>query len=220
MSAPRPDWLDRLVDASRGATAQDISRIAAPPDVEPRESAVLIALSEDDRGPGVLLIERAATLRTHAGQTAFPGGAADPGDADPAATALREASEEVGLDPATVEIVVTLPELFLPPSRFLVTPVVAWWHDPHPIGVVDANEVARAVVVPVAELVDPANRFRVMHPSGFTGPGFQAGGLFIWGFTAGLLRFILELGGWSVPWDETALRELPAQVTGAGTVTP
>jgi hypothetical protein len=68
--------------------------------------------------------------------------------------------------------------------------------------------------VPIAELVDPANRFSVPHPSGLVGPGFQAGGLFIWGFTAILLSGLLELGGWARPWDASVIRPLPPSVAG------
>ena len=73
-------------------------------------------------------------MRNHAGQPAFPGGAVDPEDADTIACALREAEEEVGLDPGTVEVVATLPTLWIPVSNFLVTPILAWWRNPHPVG--------------------------------------------------------------------------------------
>ncbi len=203
-----PEWLEPLVKSLHDITFADLSRFGPPDDGSGRESAVLIALAADDDGPGVLLIERAATMRTHAGQAAFPGGAADPGE-DPEQTALREAQEEVGLDPASVRVVATLPALFLPPSGFVVRPVLAWWQHPHPVHAVAVDEVASVAVVPVADLVDPENRFRVAHPSGFRGPGFDAGGLFIWGFTAGLLDRLLTLGGWARDWDRTRLRPLP-----------
>jgi len=201
--------LHPLVDSLAGITFADLARFGPPEDGSGRESAVLIALAETVDGPGVLLLERAATMRTHGGQAAFPGGATDPGE-DPRTTALREAAEEVGLDPVSVQVIATLPALYLPPSGFVVTPVLAWWRDPHPVRAVAASEVARVAVVPVGELVDPANRFRVRHPSGFRGPGFEAGGLFIWGFTAGLLDALLTLGGWARDWDETRERDLPA----------
>ena len=207
--AALPEWLRPLALAARSLEPGDLSRFLPPDDGSGRASAVLVALAETPDGPGVLLIERAADMRTHAGQVAFPGGAADADDPHRVATALREAEEEVGLDPASVHIVAELPAIFLPPSGFLVTPVLAWWSDPHPVTAVDPAEVAAVAVVPIAELVDPANRFGVVHPSGWCGPGFEAGGLFIWGFTAGLLDRMLAYGGWARPWDETQQRPLP-----------
>jgi 8-oxo-dGTP pyrophosphatase MutT (NUDIX family) len=206
-----PDWLQPLATAAAVVSRDDLSRHPQPdPGLPTRPSAVLMAFADTEDGPGVLLIERAATLRTHAGQVAFPGGASDPGDADAAATALREAEEEVGLDPGSVEVLATLPTLFLPPSRFLVTPVLAWWVTPHPVRPVDTREVADVAVLPVEELADPANRFSVPHPSGYVGPGFGVRGWFVWGFTAGLLDRLLELGGWARPWDPRVRRPVPA----------
>jgi 8-oxo-dGTP pyrophosphatase MutT (NUDIX family) len=205
-----PGWLHPLVDSLAGVTFADLARFGPPEDGTGRESAVLIALAETVDGPGVLLLERAATMRTHAGQVAFPGGAADPGE-DPPATALREAAEEVDLDPVSVQVIATLPAVYLPPSGFVVRPVLAWWRDPHPVRAVAANEVAHVAVVAISELVDPANRFRVRHPSGVHGPGFEAGGLFVWGFTAGLLEAVLTLGGWTRDWDQTRVRDLPVR---------
>ena len=210
-----PAWLDPLVTAVRAAPVEELSR-HVPPYGGGRESAVLIALRDDAHGPAVLLIERAAGIRRHAGQVGFPGGVIDPGDTGPVATALREAGEEVGLDPSSVEVLATLPQLFVPPTRFLVTPILGWWVRPHPVGVVDINEVARVAIVSFAELAAPANRFRVQHPSGYIGPAFEAGGLFIWGFTGGVLDALLRLGGWEQPWDAQQIRPLPP-VLGGGT---
>ncbi|HET6877596.1 MAG TPA: CoA pyrophosphatase [Jatrophihabitans sp.] len=207
--APVPDWLAPLAERARDLDAGELSRFLPPEDGSGRESAVLMAFAGLPDGPAVLLIERAADLRKHAGQVAFPGGSVDPSDTSHRAAALREANEEVGLDPRTVRIVSELPAIFIPVSGFVVTPVLAWWERPHEVRPVDHREVARVELVPVAELVDPANRFRVTHPSGWTGPGFEAGGLFIWGFTAGLLDTLLEFGGWARPWDERARRPLP-----------
>jgi 8-oxo-dGTP pyrophosphatase MutT (NUDIX family) len=204
-----PVWLRPLVDAVSPSTAGDYLRVPAPPAGVGRRSAVLILFGEGPAGPDVLLIQRAESLRQHAGQPAFPGGAVDPGDDGPAGTALRESAEEVGLDAAGVRVVALLPELYLPPTGFLVTPVLAWWHTPAPVGVVDPGEVARVERVPVAELVDPANRCLVRGPSGHAGPGFLVRGLTVWGFTAAVLDRVLELAGWAVPWDATDVRELP-----------
>lgn len=211
-----PEWLGPLVGAARTVDRWDFARFPSPAEGT-RDSAVLMAMSDTVDGPGLLLIERARSLRTHAGQVAFPGGAVDPGDVDPPATALREAHEEVGLDPATVVVVATLPSLYLPPSGYIVHPVLAWWARPHPVRVVDAAEVAGVAIVPVAELAEPANRFQVMHPSGFVGPAFAAGGLFVWGFTAALIDGLLRLGGWTREWDRGALRPIPMPSETLGT---
>jgi 8-oxo-dGTP pyrophosphatase MutT (NUDIX family) len=202
-----PDWLQQLDSAIPHVRGEHFTRFL-PPEGEGRASAVLVLFGEGPEGPDLLLIERAATLRSHAGQPAFPGGAQDPEDDGPIAAALREAQEEVGLDPSTVEVLGILPALWLPPSGFVVHPVVAWWREPHPVDVVDFGEVAAVVRVPITELTDPENRFRVVHPSGFTGPAFQVGGLMVWGFTAGLLAGILTLAGWDRPWDSSRTQEL------------
>jgi 8-oxo-dGTP pyrophosphatase MutT (NUDIX family) len=175
-----------------------------------RRSAVLILFGEGPAGPDVLLIEKSAHLRSHAGQPAFPGGQADPGDDYPIGTALREAEEEAGVDPDGVRVLATLQELFLGPSDNLVVPVVAWWDDPRDVSTGDPAEVARVARVPLAELTDPANRFRVSHPSGYIGPAFAVADMLVWGFTAGLLDAILDAAGLAQPWDTRDVRPLPA----------
>lgn len=207
-----PGWLTRLSAALPGVRAEQLSRFV-PPQSGGRHSAVLVLFGEGTLGPEVLLIERAHTMRAHAGQPAFPGGALDPADGDPSgagpvAAAVREAGEEVGLDASTVQVLGVLPALWLPPSGFVVHPVVAWWREPHPVGVIDPAEVAAVARVPLSELVDPANRLRVRHPIGWVGPAFEVGGLLVWGFTAGLLDRLIALGGWEQPWDASCLRTL------------
>lgn len=204
-----PGWLEPLVRAATTVPAADFLRYGRQPPAGGQQSAVLILLAEGALGPDVLLIQRSEQLRKHAGQPAFPGGAADPDDRGPADTALREAGEEVGLDPAAVRVVALLPELNLSPSGFAVTPVLAWWHTPHPVGVMDPAEVARVERVPIAELVDPTNRCRVRHPSGYIGPAFTVRGLIVWGFTGAVLDRMLELAGWTRPWDVDDIRDLP-----------
>jgi 8-oxo-dGTP pyrophosphatase MutT (NUDIX family) len=173
-----------------------------------RRSAVLILFGEGPAGPDVLLIEKSAHLRSHAGQPAFPGGGADPGEDYPVGTALREAHEEAGVDPGVVRVLATLPELFLGPSDNLVVPVVGWWDDPRDVTTGDPREVARVARVPLAELVDPANRFRVRHPAGYVGPAFGVAGMVVWGFTAGLLDAVLDAAGLNQPWDAGDVRPL------------
>jgi 8-oxo-dGTP pyrophosphatase MutT (NUDIX family) len=228
VSRPQPDWVTALASAAMSAGVGDLAR-QLPHTGAGRLSAVLMAFGETEAGLGVLLLQRASSLRNHPGQVAFPGGATDPDDDGPVATALREASEEVGLNADSVDVLAELPPLFLPPSGFLITPVLAWWHTPHEVGVLDPAEVARVEVVPIAELAEPANRFRVALPRGGLGVGFATRGLFIWGFTAGLLDHVVSLGGWAQPWDTDEIRALPGSVvrpaptarkSGKGTVAP
>ena len=201
-----PAYLRRLVD-----TAADLPlRHRMPrPSASARRSAVLILFGEGPGGPDLLLIEKSPHLRSHAGQPAFPGGGVDPGDDYPVGTALREAEEEAGIDPDGVRVVATLQELYLPPSDRLVVPVVAWWDDPREVSVGDPREVARVARVPLADLADPDNRFRIRHPSGYVGPAFGVADMVVWGFTAGLLDAILEATGLARPWDATDVRPLP-----------
>ncbi|MEW2385647.1 CoA pyrophosphatase [Micromonospora sp. NPDC047707] len=209
MSRQPPPWLDPLLTRLGSARTEDFTRLVTP-EQGGRESAVLVLLGEAPGvGPDVLVLQRAATLRNHAGQPAFPGGAADPEDADASATALREANEEVGLDPASVTVLAELPKLWIPVSDFVVTPVLAWWHAPHPVHPREPAEVAHVARVPVAELVDPENRMRVRHPSGWVGPAFSVRGMLVWGFTAGVLSALLEMGGWARPWHRGRVLELP-----------
>lgn len=205
-----PGWWEPLLSRVRASRTADFTRLGPPPDGTARPSAVLVLLGESDhRGPDVLIVQRAATLRNHAGQPAFPGGGADPGDPDAAGTALREAAEEVGLDPASVRVVATLPDLWIPISGYLVTPVLAWWHSPHAVAPLDRGEIARVARLPLADLAEPDNRLRVRHPSGFTGPAFRLQGLLVWGFTAGVLSALLDMGGWARPWPTDRIEELP-----------
>jgi 8-oxo-dGTP pyrophosphatase MutT (NUDIX family) len=203
-----PGWLQPVADVAQTVTGEQLSRFL-PPDEGGRQSAVLVLFGHGADGPDLLLIQRAATVSSHAGQPAFPGGAVDDTDVDVVAAALREAQEETGLDPSGVQVVATLPALWLPPSGFVVTPVIGWWRTESPVGVVDAGEVERVVRVPVSELLDPVNRVSVSHPSGFVGPAFVVRDLLVWGFTAGLLSRLFALCGWEIPWDPTVTRPLP-----------
>lgn len=203
-----PGWWEPLLTRAGAARTEDFTTLPVPAGGG-RASAVLVLLGEGQPGePDLLVLQRAATMRTHAGQPAFPGGAADPEDRDPAATALREAHEEVGLDPSTATVLTELPRLYIPVSRFVVTPVLAWWHAPHPVGPCQPAEVERVARLPVSELVDPSNRVRVRHRSGWMGPGFQVGGMLVWGFTAGVISTLLDMAGWSVPWHPGRIMEV------------
>lgn len=228
-TASRPQWLSRVAEIVPTDTtgANPVLGRLAPPTEDARAAAVLILFGgspESDPSVAgglpadaeVLLTQRAATLRQHSGQVAFPGGGADPGDGGPIATALREAQEETGLDPAGVEPLAVLPGIFVPPSKFDVTPVVAYWRTPSPVGVVDTAEAERVVRVPLRTLLEPANRFVVRHPLGYQGPAFAVDGMVVWGFTGGILAGLIEVSGWELPWDHDDVRDLESTLAAAG----
>jgi len=171
-------------------------------DREPAHAAVLVPLVQrEDRGDGglnVLLTRRTEHLRDHAGQISFPGGRAEPEDGGPAATALREAREEVGLAPDCIDVIGQMPT-YTTVTRFVVTPVVALVHPPFDL-TLDSFEVAEAFEVPLVFLMNPAHhrRHRVEFEGGhrhFLSMAWQGAGpdgapreYFIWGATAAMLR--------------------------------
>lgn len=214
-----PAWMEPIRRGATTISAEEISRFVPPEGTRTRKGAVLMLFGEGPAGPDLLLTERAHTMRSHPGQVSFPGGSIDPDDASPAAAALREAEEEVGLDPAGVDVLATLPELWLPPSNFAVTPVLGWWREPGPVSVVDPAEVHRVLRVPLEELLDPRHRVTVTHPMGYRSPGFLIGeqhDLVLWGFTAGLVHKLFEHVGLTREWDATVEHPLPDYMLGLG----
>ena len=207
-SAAAPGWMEPLVRVVSSARPEDLQRFSSPGG-QWRQGAVLMLFGESGGEADVLIIERAHDMRSHAGQPAFPGGAVDPDDDGPIAAALRESAEETGLDPAGVDVLATLPRLWLPPSGFEVTPVLGWWREPTPVTVRDPREVASVHRIAVDELLEPANRLSIRHPSGFVGPAFAVRGLMVWGFTGGLLSRLFALAGWERPWNHQRIQDLP-----------
>jgi 8-oxo-dGTP pyrophosphatase MutT (NUDIX family) len=212
-----PDWMLPIRDGALSISGSDITAFLPPEDSDARPGAVLMLFGEGEHGPDLLLTERAHTMRSHPGQVSFPGGSIDPSDASPTAAALREAEEEVGLDPAGVDVLATLPELWLPPSNFAVTPVLAYWREPGPVGVVDPAEVHAVFRTPISELLDPAHRVTFTHPGGYSSPGFLIGedkDVVLWGFTAGLINKLFDFIGLTRPWDASVTREVPSYMLG------
>jgi 8-oxo-dGTP pyrophosphatase MutT (NUDIX family) len=208
-----PDWLVPVRDGAAAITADQLTTFTPPPGSGARAGAVLMLFGEGAQGGELLLTERAHDMRSHPGQVSFPGGSIDSGESAVDA-ALREAQEEVGLDPASVEVFGRLPELWLPPSNFAVTPILGWWREPGEVGVVSRAEVHAIHHVPVEELLDPRHRITVRHPrGGYRSPGFLIGpdhDVILWGFTGGIIARLFDFLGWTRPWDETRVRDLPA----------
>ena len=205
----RPEWLDRVMESARTGPPPYFEQFR-PPTEPVRESAVLMLFGPGEDGrTDVVLTERAQGMRHHPGQVSFPGGGLDPGDSGPADAALREATEEVGLDRSTVEVVGELPSLYMRPSQNAVTPVLAWWREPHPLHVANPREVAADERVPLDDLLDADHRFTSVLAATYSAPAFEASGLYIWGFTAMLLHETFELAGLSLPWDEGVRRPIP-----------
>jgi 8-oxo-dGTP pyrophosphatase MutT (NUDIX family) len=202
-----PDWMKQLVDAAPSATLDSLG-FRRQSDVEPRHAAVLIVVGPHQGHGEVIVIQRAHGDDPHSGQVAFPGGQVEPTDESLTATALREAHEEIGLDPNSVSVIAELPRVWLPPSGFFVTSVLAWWHDPHDLIVKDAVEVASVHRIPIEHVVHPENRFQVRAANGFVGPAFSFESMTVWGFTGALLSEVVDLAGWAVPWDTKRIQDL------------
>ncbi len=207
-----PGWMRDVARAVPDIKAQQLIDHQPPAGSSPRPASVLILFGEGPRGAELLLLERAADMRSHPGQVAFPGGRQDETDADAVAAALREAEEETGLEASGVDIVGVLPPLWLSATDFLVTPVIGWWREPGRVHAVDPAETASVHVIPVDDLLDPAHRGRVRHPSGYVGPAFRVDGILVWGFTAHILGGLFEVLGWDRDWDPERYYEVPAAV--------
>jgi 8-oxo-dGTP pyrophosphatase MutT (NUDIX family) len=160
-----------------------------------RKAAVLLGLFERDGQTSLLFIRRSSTLRAHSGEIAFPGGGFDPTDSSLIMTALREAQEEVGLNPASVEVLGVLPPVFTVVSNYLILPVVAFL--PEGLGTLQLqpSEVAEIILIPLFGLVNPA----IFHTEEWVRDGqartvhfYDYGAYRIWGVTARMLNSLLE----------------------------
>ena len=168
-------------------TADDLEK-QAEASRQPLKPAAVLLLVVNHAEPAVVFTQRTAHLADHAGQIAFPGGRCETDDCDPEATALREAREEIGLEPGRVQLLGRLPE-YRTSTGFNVTPVVGWAEPPLAF-TPDPHEVAEVFEVPLAFLLDARNhryesafyRGRMRHYW-----AMPYGERFIWGATAGML---------------------------------
>jgi 8-oxo-dGTP pyrophosphatase MutT (NUDIX family) len=220
---PLLDNVDQIPEAYRRRLPPDVlamvtaAKTAATAD---RDAAVLVLFSGPESGPAdgglpddadLLLTVRASSLRHHAGQAAFPGGASDPGDSGPVATALREAHEETGIDVSRLHPLVTMERAFIAPSQFHVVPVLAYSPDPGPVAVVTEAETALVTRVPVRAFINPENRLMVYRGdlgNRWAGPAFLLNQMLVWGFTGQVISAVLDVAGWAKPWDTNDVREL------------
>lgn len=217
MTLPADPALARTQLLSLAATYTKLpfqKQTRAKPATPARNAAVLLLFGTTPQQPQQLqitLLKRAGQLRYHAGEIAFPGGGQEPTDNTLIATALREAAEETSLPAASVDVLGTLPALYVPVSNNLVTPVLAWWRNPSKL-TPNGAEVAAVFQVPLAELVTPANRATAVLRRGanvFKSPGFfLSTGNTVWGFTGFVLSGLLAALGWDQPWDANRITEL------------
>jgi 8-oxo-dGTP pyrophosphatase MutT (NUDIX family) len=188
----QPEWARSL----KAAVGRRYSQSGAPPKktVTVRTAAVLVLLTDGPSGVQVLLIERASGSRDYPKELSFPGGAWEEGDAAPAATALREAHEEVGLNPSSVDVLGLLPTFVDPKAKFMVTPVLAWFARTDSIEPVSLTEVAGVHWVAIRDL----------SPTNDTGPVSQLAKM-----TAGVIDVVSALLSSRAPNDSNNIHPEP-----------
>jgi 8-oxo-dGTP pyrophosphatase MutT (NUDIX family) len=184
---------DRFADD--GETLMMVSRD------RPLKPAAVLVLVVNHAVPTIVFTQRTSHLTDHAGQISFPGGRVEPTDANAAATALREANEETGVDPSAIEIIGELPH-YTTGTGYRITPVVGW--APGPVGYEpDPSEVAEVFEVPAPFLLDPSNHRQELAMYKGRMRSYYAipfGQRYIWGATAGMLitfsRVVAHAEGW------------------------
>jgi 8-oxo-dGTP pyrophosphatase MutT (NUDIX family) len=198
VAKPLPSWRE----VYEGFSPRDLEtgeRRSRRPEPGARRAAVLVPILPAPEGARVVYTVRTDALRDHAGQVSFPGGSLEPGDGSPRETALREAEEEVDLRPDLVEVIGELDEVYIPPSDFLVRPVVGLLR-PEAELVMAPEEVEEIFSVPLTELMSPkALKEVVWEREGrlYEVRVFAAEGYEIWGATAAMTAGLLARLGWN-----------------------
>lgn len=200
VAKPLPSWREVYEGFSPRDLETGERRSRRPePGEDARRAAVLVPILPAPEGARILYTVRTDALRDHAGQVSFPGGSREPGDGSLRETALREAEEEVDLRPDLVEVVGELDEVYIPPSGFLVRPVVGLLR-PEAELVMEPEEVEEIFTVPLAELTSS----KVLKEVVWEREGrlyevrvFAVGGYEIWGATAAMTAGLLARLGWN-----------------------
>lgn len=192
LRAEPPRFDEKRADL-KGDHALNAGNWTLPDGTPPKIAAVLIPIVAHPEGPTVLLTERAASLRQHSGQIAFPGGRMDPGDPTPLAAALREAEEEIGLDPRSVRTLGYL-DAYLSGTNYFIVPVVGLVEPGFRL-TLNRDEVESVFEVPLSFLMDEENH--ELHAREWRGAvrsyyAMPFGERYIWGVTAGILRNLHE----------------------------
>lgn len=187
-----PYWFSSIVDVLD--KPMEFSWLAPKDLSKARQSAVLLLFSDHDNQPHLTFIKRAAGLTHHPNQIAFPGGVIEQSDKDAITTALREAQEEIGLNPSTVLPIGKLPQISIEVTGFAVTPVISYWYQPHSLSVLQPAEVEEVFTVPIEMFQQPKNQVWAVKQN-YKGPGFLIDEKIIWGFTGTLLAQLLGSAG-------------------------
>lgn len=177
--------------------ARGTGEIVIPADA--RKSAVMVLLYPHQGEPHIVFMKRADDGHVHSGQISFPGGKMEPEDADEIHTALRETEEEVGVVQNSVEVLGRLSDMYIPPSNFLVYPVLGFAQE-RPHFIPDPKEVARVIEVPLAKFEYGGIRaVRTIEQRTLRGhyrteaPAFKIGEDVIWGATSMILNELLVI---------------------------
>lgn len=185
----------RLEPVERAEQLSDVLEGVRP---NARKAAVLAALFEFEDELQLVFIRRSSSLRAHSGEIAFPGGGVDPADSSLVMTALREAQEEIGLNPDMVEVLGVLDPVFTVVSNYLVVPVVAYLPQGPGTLLLQASEVTEVLVAPLRALAEPT----IFHTEEWMREGekrtvyfYDYGTYRIWGATARMLNALLKVAG-------------------------
>jgi len=188
-----PPAIGDLIARPRGDHDMQPQPVPLPDEKAAVPAAVLIGIVPRPDGPTVLLTQRAATLRSHSAQVAFPGGRVDAVDGSPVVTALRETEEEIGLSRERIRTLGFL-DAYLTGTGYRIVPVVALVEPPFSL-TLNAHEVDEAFETPLSFLLDPANHLREgrewkgLYRTYYAMP---FGDRYIWGATAGMIRNLYE----------------------------